>query len=103
MAPPPMENEPWPSKTEDQVVPALVVFHTPPEAAATYQVLGFVGSTATSTMRPPTTAGPMLRSSRPAKVEAERPPFFSSGFSSLPLPSLPFLSFPFLSALAAAF
>ena len=31
----PMLNEVWPSKTGLKVVPALVVFHTPPEAAAT--------------------------------------------------------------------
>ncbi len=107
MATQPIEYEPSPSKTGVQVVPALVVFHTPPEAAATYQVLGRVGSTAMSTMRPPTVAGPMLRSSRPAKVEAESPPFFSSGFSSFPFPSFPFssllfLSLLFLSALSAA-
>ncbi len=82
-------------------MPPLTVFHTPPEAVAMYQVVDLVGSTAMSTMRPPTTAGPMLRSSSPAKVEDERPPFFSSGLPSFSLPSLPFL--PALSALAAAF
>src|SRR5436309_13256559 len=77
----PIEKEPCPSKTGAQVVPALTVFQTPPEAAATYQVVGVRGSTATSTIRPPTTAGPMLRNSRPAKVEAVMPPFFSSGLA----------------------
>ena len=53
------------------------------------------GSTAMSPMRPEVRAGPMPRSSRPAKVPAVRPPFFSSAFASLSA----FL--PFLSALSA--
>src|SRR3954466_164352 len=64
-------------------MPALVVFQTPLEAAATYQVVGVRGSTAMSMTRPPTTAGPMLRNSRPAKGEAGIPPFFSSGLAAL--------------------
>ena len=57
-----------------QVVPALVVFQTFPEEAATYQVLRSVGSMAMSAMRPDATAGPMLRhlkdESRPALSSA---------------------------------
>ena len=59
-------------------VPALVVFQTPPEAEATYQVFGCFGSTATSEMRPEVRAGPMLRSASPAKVPALIGPFFLS-------------------------
>ena len=79
----------------------MTVFQTPPEAAATYQVVGVRGSTARSTMRPPTAAGPMLRNSRPAKVEAVMLPFFSSGLPSFFLS--PFLSSPFLSSALASF
>src|SRR6185436_11815878 len=63
----PMENEAWSSKTGVNVVPALVVFQTPPAATATYHVRVSRGSTATSTTRPETMAGPMPRSSRPEK------------------------------------
>src|SRR5688572_15290815 len=45
-----------------QVVPALLVFQTPPEPAATYQVLRSRGCTAISEIRPLMRAGPMLRS-----------------------------------------
>src|SRR5262245_41476394 len=55
-----------------QVVPALVVFHTPPEATATYQVERSRGSTVTSMMRPEVNAGPISRRARPAKVSPER-------------------------------
>ncbi len=66
------------SKIGVQVVPALVVFHTLPEEAATYQVLRSVGSTAMSAMRPEATAGPMLRQRR----EERRPEVSSGGPSS---------------------
>src|SRR5262249_29915851 len=52
-----------------QVVPALVVFQTPPEATATYQVARSFGWTASAAMRPDVTAGPMERNFRPLKVE----------------------------------
>src|ERR1044071_5379457 len=64
----PIENEFSPSNSGVNVVPALVVFHTPPEAVAMYQTRPSRGSTATSTMRPDTSAGPMPRSSRPEKI-----------------------------------
>ncbi|MGA9925809.1 MAG: hypothetical protein WBQ29_20615 [Isosphaeraceae bacterium] len=41
-------------------MPEFVVFQTPPEAAATYQVLCFTGSTAMSPTRPDIKAGPIL-------------------------------------------
>src|SRR5687768_9993599 len=34
-----------------QLVPLLIVFHNPPDAVATYMVLGRLSTTATSTMR----------------------------------------------------
>src|SRR5437870_3654449 len=43
----------WLSKTGFQVVPLLTVFHSPPEAVATYRVEGRLSTTATSTTRPP--------------------------------------------------
>src|SRR3954447_10638056 len=89
-----------------QVVPAVVVFQTPPEAAATSQVVGVWGSTAMSMTRPPTTAGPMLRNSSPAKVEAVMPPFFSSGlapFSGTPFFWLFLTPSAFLAGLALVF
>ena len=68
------------SKIGVQVVPALVVFHTFPELAATYQVLRSVGSIAMSAMRPEAVAGPMLRQ----RKEERRPAFSSAGPSSSP-------------------
>ena len=47
-----MENDPWSSNTGVQVVPALVVFHTPPEATATHQWPRAPGTTAMSPIRP---------------------------------------------------
>ncbi len=46
-------------------MPRFTVFQTPPNAEATYQTLGFLGSISTSTMRPVVSVGPMLRSARP--------------------------------------
>ena len=60
-----------------QVVPALVVFQTFPEEAATYQVLRSVGSMAMSAMRPDATAGPMLRHLK----DESRPELSSAGSS----------------------
>src|SRR5206468_2344112 len=50
------------SNTGSQVVPLLVVFHTPPEAVPTYTIFGSLSTTAKSSMRPPITAGPISRS-----------------------------------------
>src|SRR5258708_34023921 len=61
------------------VVPAFVVFHTPPDAVAKYQTRVSLGSTARSTMRPEIMADPIGRSSRPAKVFS---PYFDSFFES---------------------
>src|SRR5437868_3194664 len=44
----PMEEVPWCSKTAAQVVPASVLFHTPPEAAATYIRFALPAATATA-------------------------------------------------------
>src|SRR5687768_5715564 len=52
------------------VFPRFSVFHRFPEAAATYQTLGFFGSTSTSAMRPVVRLGPMLRNARPLKTSA---------------------------------
>src|SRR5512138_2167630 len=76
-----MEKEPSLSKRGVQVVPPFTVFHTPPEATATYQVSGCSGSTARSPMRPEVTAGPRLRQVSPSKVEA----FIRVAGSALPL------------------
>src|SRR5688572_23751904 len=65
----PVANDPSPSKIGVNVSPALTDFHTPPAAVATYHVFLSVGSTATSEMRPDTSAGPMDRNFRlPASV-----------------------------------
>ena len=76
----PVEYETWSSKMGLNVVPAFVVFHTPPEAVARYHTRLSLGSTARSTMRPEIMAGPIWRSSRPAKVFS---PYFDSPFDSL--------------------
>src|SRR5437763_13047802 len=65
MAIAPVENEPSPSKTGVKDVPALVVFHTPPAAEATYQTALSLGLTAMSATRPEVSAGPIERSLRP--------------------------------------
>ena len=65
MATSPIEYEGWSSNTGIHVMPALVVFQTPPEPTATYQVVASSGWTAMSAMRPPISAGPMPRSARP--------------------------------------
>src|SRR5688500_2813341 len=53
-----------------QVVPALVVFQTPPEPAATYQMPGAVGWTAISARRPPIRWGPTARNGSAAEALA---------------------------------
>src|SRR5260370_2676454 len=52
------------SNIGSQVVPLFVVFHTPPEAAPTYTMLGLLSTTAKSSMRPPIVAVPSSRNSR---------------------------------------
>src|SRR5262249_14922984 len=56
------------SKTGVQVVPALTVFQTPPEATAMKYLARSFGSTAKAITRPEVIAGPMERKRRPAKV-----------------------------------
>src|SRR5256885_11601192 len=70
-----MENDFSLSKIGAKLVPAFVVFQTPPPAVAMYQTRASRGSTARSTMRPEVSAGPIGRSSRPANVF---PPYFDS-------------------------
>src|SRR5712692_1125757 len=53
------------SKSGSQVVPAFVVFHTPPEAMPTKTILGSLSTTAKSSTRPPMMAGPNSRNCRP--------------------------------------
>src|SRR5438046_4921606 len=65
MARAPVENEPSPSNTGVNDVPALIVFHTPPAADATYQTVLSIGLTAMSATRPEVRAGPMERNFRP--------------------------------------
>src|SRR4051812_8193013 len=48
-------NAPPSSKIGVNVAPRFVVFHTPPKAVATYQVLVFFGSISMSATRPLTT------------------------------------------------
>src|SRR5258708_26590644 len=69
---------PWSSNTGVNDVPAFAVFHTPPYADATYQMLLSLGSTARSTMRPEVTAGPIERNLSPANVAALN---FASGLA----------------------
>ena len=64
----PIEYERSWSKIGVHVVPALMVFHTPPEPTATYQVDGRCGCTTRSAIRPPIRAGPMLRKPSPPRA-----------------------------------
>src|SRR3982751_7072615 len=63
-------NDPPSSNTGVKVVPRLVVFHRPPNAVATYHVLGDLGSKAMSCTRPVEIVGPILRNSRPLRTSA---------------------------------
>src|SRR5215475_163538 len=56
----PMEAIFWSSNTGCQVLPALVLFHTPPATPPKYQVLGSPGTPVTATTRPPRN-GPICR------------------------------------------
>src|SRR5580658_4534028 len=60
----PIVETPCLSNTGSHVVPLFVVFHTPPEAVPTYTIFGLLSTTATSSMRPPITAGPTSRNSK---------------------------------------
>src|ERR1051325_10425019 len=60
----PSEYDPPSSKMGCQFNPRLVVFHSPPDAVATYQTLRFRGSTATSAIRPEENVPVMLRTWR---------------------------------------
>ena len=51
------------------VVPALVVFQTPPEPTATYQVFSLVGSIAMSAILPDIKAGPTLLNLKPERAD----------------------------------
>src|SRR5439155_9425474 len=62
----PIEYDPSPSNTGVQVVPAFVVFHTPPDPAAAKYRDRSSGCTANPTTRPDVTAGPMSRGLRAA-------------------------------------
>src|SRR5689334_11481883 len=53
-----------------KLMPALVVFHSPPDAVATYHVLLSVGCTAMSRMRPEITPGPIERNLSPPSAPA---------------------------------
>src|SRR5262249_37379885 len=55
------------SKIGVQVMPLLTVFHRPPDAVATYRVVGRPSTTATSTTRPPMLAGPSGRALKPSR------------------------------------
>src|SRR3979490_634065 len=59
----PIVDTPSLSNTGVQVVPLLVVFHTPPEATPPNTIFGLLSTTAKSSMRPPITAGPISRNS----------------------------------------
>ena len=61
----PIEYDASLSKIGVQVVPAFVVFHTPPDATATYHVRLSRGWIAMSDTRPDVTAGPMDRKRNP--------------------------------------
>src|SRR6185436_11771780 len=54
-------NAPPSSKIGVNVMPRFVVFHSPPKAAATYHVLGLLGSISMSATRPVTRPGPIDR------------------------------------------
>src|ERR1041384_7686170 len=72
----PIDVDPCSSKIGSKVVPAFVVFHTPPVAAPTYNVDGLPSTTAKSSIRPPMIAGPIERHCR----------FLSATSSGLSLP-----------------
>src|SRR5947209_20547954 len=86
----PVEYEASLSNTGAQVVPELVVFQTPPDAAAMNQTCLFRGSTARSATRPDVDAGPIWRNRNaaygppPPRAPAPAPPAAESGCSPPP-------------------
>src|SRR5215831_5209152 len=64
----PIEYEPSRSKTGVQVLPLLMVRHTPPEADATKYFAALLGSTAKPITRPEVNAGPRERNRNPLNV-----------------------------------
>ena len=61
-----------------KVVPALVVFHTPPDATPMYHVCLSSGCTAIELMRPDMSAGPTARSFNSLKVPDAQGSLFAS-------------------------
>src|SRR5438046_1078746 len=59
------------SNTGSQVVPLLVVFHTPPEAVPTYTIFVSLSTTAKSSTRPHIAAGPISRNARFLNLSVE--------------------------------
>src|SRR5687767_4065545 len=72
----PTEYAPSFWKTGVNVVPALVVFQTPPEATPIYQVCLSSGCTAITLMRPDIRAGPTDRSLKLLKVAGAQGSWF---------------------------
>src|SRR3954453_3748497 len=68
MAISPIDDTGYLSKMEVQVVPLLVVFHTPPVARPMYIVLGSLSTTAMSSIRPPMFAGPIERQTKGRRI-----------------------------------
>src|SRR5262245_46837986 len=66
----PIETVLWLSKIGVQVMPLLTVFQRPPDAVATYRVVGRPSTTATSTTRPPMLAGPSGRARKASRRRA---------------------------------
>src|SRR5688572_15351958 len=64
----PIEYDPSFWKIGVKVVPALCVFHTPPDATPMYHVCLSSGCTATTLMRPDISAGPTARSRKALNV-----------------------------------
>jgi hypothetical protein len=64
----PIEYVPSFWKIGVHVVPAFVVFHTPPDATPAYHVAGCVGCTTTWFTRPDISAGPIGRKRKEANV-----------------------------------
>ena len=67
-----METQRCVSKTGRKVTALFVVFHMPPAAAATKNVLEGLGIPAMSATRPSKLAGPTVRHRKPARVVESR-------------------------------
>ncbi len=66
----PIEKEDCASNKGLNVMPALSVFHTPPDATAMYHCDFLAGFTTISLILPETSAGPMLLNLSALKVDA---------------------------------